>query len=280
MKIAITGDTHYGITENTELLSMAERLFSTNPDIILHLGDIGETRAGEGLITDCLEMLNVDAAVLGNHDIWAGGGYKHTSLELWEKILPELLKKSGCCYLEHEIFIKDNVAIVGSYLHYDYSAQDNCGKAVEYIENKYPNMPLEEYYAVCKNKINNDGIFLTGLLSDISFSKSIGDGFKNRLRWAEMNPTIDDIVIVTHVPCMPSQITRKPNDLDWSIGTPYFGNLSHVEFIKTLTKVKYIISGHSHVGNENIEIFDDGHEVKVINLDSDYNSPTFITLEI
>ena len=74
--------------------------------------------------------------------------------------------------------------------------------------------------------------------------------------------------------------TSKPMDLGWSLGTPYFANLSHVGFIRGLTKVRYIVSGHSHVGNEADVKFNDGHSVRVINLDSDYRAPTYRILDI
>ncbi len=280
MKIAITGDTHLGHSSIENIENMAKKMSDSNPDLRIHLGDIGESTIGTHLIAEALQILKIDAAIVGNHDLWVNTSSRNTSLDLFYSILPKLFIYNRFHYLEDQNLIKDNVAVVGSYLHYDYSAQDTCGKAVNYIKTKFSDLGFDEYYSLFKKRINNDGIYLRGPTTDKNFAEYIGNKFRSRLMQAEQDEAIDHIIIVTHVSCMPSQITRKPDDLEWSIGTPYFGNLSHVDFIKSLTKVKYVVSGHSHRGNHKTEIFDDGQKVQVINLDSDYKKPTFITLEI
>ena len=75
----------------------------------------------------------------------------------------------GFYYLEHTNIVVGNTAIVGSYLHYDYSAKE-------------PSLNLsDEYYVERKQKITNDGFYLIGLPDDITFAQQIGVEFRKRL---------------------------------------------------------------------------------------------------
>lgn len=303
MKIAITADWHHapGFTDLAFIRSMVSRILAREPRLIVHAGDIGESQKGINYIRVALRTiagLECDSAgCAGNHDIWTDGVL--TSLEIWERILPEIFQQEGCHYLENSNWVQDGVAVVGSYLHYDYSAQDYLGLAVDSINNKFahlsseeffvkfrckrenfPDLTLEQFYARYKYQVNNDGQFLIGLPSDIAFAQKIGEGFRHRLQAAEDDSDVHGIVIVTHVPCMHEQITRHPFNIGWSLGTPYFGNLSHVDFIMGLTKVKHIVSGHSHQENRNIVTFHDGHEVLVQNLKAEYGEPTALMVEV
>ncbi len=293
MRIAITGDTHVPITSEAELQKLANAISASAPDVVVHCGDIGEPVQTTDYIKFVLDVIRDTvlrdnpatqfAAIAGNHDIWTQGT-KYQSSELWAKILPELAERSKWSWLEHQSLVVGSVAIVGSYLHYDYSAKDTHGAAHDYIANKirtlYPEWTEDEYYDRMKKRAINDSKFFKGLPKDKEFAAQIGVKFRERLLEAEKHPGITSIVVATHVSCMPSQITRRPGNLNWSIATAYFGNLSHVDFIKDLGKVRFVVSGHSHVGNENLVAFADGHTVRVINLDSNYRHPTFKLLEI
>ncbi len=315
MKIAITADIHYApkfatmqftprFTSKAILQSMMVRMLSREPDLIVLAGDIGETQVNKNYFRKALQVItgvcDSDAhiaAVLGNHDIWSND--HPTSLELWETTLPQVMKEEIVWNLENKNWVKDGVAVIGSYLHYDYSSQDDKGLAVENIHNRFPDLTteefeerfrctrndfqklsLEQYYARYKYLANNDGKYLVGLPPDPIFSRQIGEGFRKRLQAAEDDPAVHSIVIVTHVPCMYCQITRHPYNLGWSIGTPYFGNLSHEDFIRGLTKVKHVVSAHSHNKEHSVVTFNDGHEVPVQVIESEYGNPTSIIVEV
>lgn len=306
MKIAITADIHHapGFTSKATIQSMMVRVLSREPDLIIIAGDIGETQTHLSCFRNALKAItgvcDPDAHIttlLGNHDIWSNGN--PTSLELWETTLPQVIKEEIIGYLEKRSWVQNGVAVVGSYLHYDYSSQDYKGIAADSIRNKFPDLSdeefkaryhckredfpeltLDQYYARYKYLINNDGKFLIGLPPDPVFAKQIGEAFEKRLQAAEDDPDIHSIVIVTHVPCMPSQITRHPYNLGWSIGTPYFGNLSHSDFILGLTKVKHIVSAHSHNKMESVVTFNDNHKVPVVVLEAEYGDPTAIMIEV
>lgn len=284
MKIAFTCDLHHHpqMTTSDDIFGLAEKMVSAEPDLVIIGGDIAECRTSILLFNQVLDILDVvgsGALVLGNHDLWTSQG-KRTSLDLWQDTLPTITREMGWHYLEQENWTKDGVAVVGSYLHYDYSAADPEGAVAEYIKTQFPDWTTDEYYERMKKRVVNDAKFFRGLPNDKKFAKQIGDDFRKRLLEAENDPAIHSIVIATHIPCMPSQITRKPNEWHWSCATAYFGNLSHVPIIRSCSKVKYVLSGHSHQGNNNQVLFDDGHMVEVINSDSDYGKPTFCLLTI
>lgn len=278
MKIAITSDTHLGNTKFSRMLEFAEELSVEKFDVLIHAGDIGESLIDISLINSCLKLLKPHACVLGNHDLWVSPNSEIDSLTLWDQILPTILKDSSCHYLESENLIINDTAIVGSYLHYNYSTQDPEGLAVKNI--KSSNLSSDQYYARYKKRVNNDGNYLIGLPDDKSFAAQLNKNFEKRILEAEHDLDIKNIIIVTHVPCMECQITRHPWNLRWSLGTPYFGNILSENFIMELTKVRYVVSGHSHQGISKVITFNDGHKVPVFVIKSDYGNPGFITLEI
>lgn len=280
MKIICAFDTHYGITRKSTLVTLVNEILAKSPDLIILGGDIGESISGIHQIREVLEMLGQGAFILGNHDIWSHHAGHYTSDILWNDLLPKLGSDLGWRYLENRNIIMNGVAIVGSYLHYDYSAADKEGIVAHHIRSNFPDWTPDEYYERMKRKVVNDDKYFIGMPRDKVFAHEIGEKFRARLLEAENDDSVHTIVIVTHVPCMPSQITRKPQEKHWSEATAYFGNLSHVPIIVNCSKVKVILSGHSHQANETEVIFNDGHVVQVINSGADYNAPTFHVVTI
>lgn len=294
MRIAFTTDTHLILdspdprwTNEANMLALADAIWETEPDVIAHGGDVGELRLGLENFTKVLEILgaspyeekDLEAVVIaGNHDLWSNPG-PLTSSKLWSETIPGMCKDAGWCYLENENWVRDGVAIVGSYLHYDYSSADPEGAAANHIRANFPDWTSDEYYERMKKRTVNDAKFFRGLPNDKTFAKLIGDAFEKRLLAAQADEDIHSIVLITHVPCMPCQITRKPHDWHWSCATAYFGNLSHVETIMGCSKIKYILSGHSHQDNRTTVELNDG-VAEVITLGSDYGVPLFETIEV
>ncbi len=284
LKIAITADTHHGITSWSEIEKMIQEMSTHSPDIVLHAGDIGESRLHTDFVNRVFIALKLAfpkipvGVIVGNHDLWVHENSGRSSKDLWDTTLPALAVSNNITWLENHNITQGGIAVVGSYLHYDYSAQD---KQVEhYIRKNFPEQTPDQYYATFKHRHNNDGRFLVGLPADQEFARAIGKNFRKRLQEAEDNPSISQIMIVTHVPCIEQQITRMPDNFSWSIGNAYFGNLSHSKFILGLSKVSHIISAHTHRGcDEKIEA-DDGHLISVINIDADYGDPTFEVIRI
>lgn len=271
MKIAVTSDLHLGITSGGEISSMAKDLFSHEVDCLVIAGDIAESLDG---FCECIKIFkyilrkqNVAISVLpGNHDIWVRDD-QYNSLDIL-RILETKSRELGVHWLEDDNCVLGNTTIVGSYLHYDYSAKDTIGPA---------STLSDLYYQVNKKTVNNDGNYLVGLPEDKIFARQIGEKFIDRLERASKS-NCETIIVATHVPCLEEQITRKPYDLTWSFSTAYFGNLTYQDIIKNNQKVKAVISGHSHVGVDTV-FFRESGKMRVINIASDYHRPKFVVLD-
>lgn len=275
MKIAITGDVHFPTASRNQLVAMTEDMLNDNVDAIAIIGDIAEVRQKFDYFRTCLDIFRETApsipilVVPGNHDLWVHDSQGWDSRDLLENLLPEATKNAGCHWLETLNFAIDDIAIVGSYLHYDYSAKDQIGPA---------SLLPDEWFQANKHRILNDR-FMKGLPSDIEFAKELGDHFRSRLLVAQRAISIEKIVVLSHVPCIEQQITRNPHNYDWSIATPYFGNLSHQDFILDLTKVRFVVSAHSHRRSHSVVQTKHG-DVQIINLGADYGRPEFTTLQL
>ena len=274
IKIAYTSDLHYPITKDVVISKFAQHLKDIEPDILIFGGDIAE---GSYNLAECLSFFKdircTKLAVAGNHDLWFINDI--ASNVAWSRF-SQICSDNDVTCIEDNNFIIGDLAIVGSYLHYDYSAKDPIG-SLHYMS--------DEWYKDNKAFYNNDARFIKGLPDDIELANDIGQKFISRLRAAQENDNIAQIVVISHVPCLSSQIVRKPEQAAWSIGNAYFGILTHEPEILNTQKISHVISGHSHQ-YVNTEI--NGHDnlstrkIKVFVNPSDYGSPqvTIINVDI
>lgn len=274
--LTITGDIHYPTTSAHQIREMTSDIRSHSPNAIALIGDVAEVYQGIGKFEDCLqifrkELPNIPILVLpGNHDLWVNEHETNfDSRKLFDELLPKVTRDAGCFWLETENYVAGEVALIGSYLHYNYTAKDKTGPI---------SLLPDKWFEQNKSSILNDR-FMIGLPRDIDFAKELGDAFESRLRDAQENESIRKIVVMSHVPCMEEQITRNPRDYNWSIATPYFGNLSHHQFILGLDKIRFVVSAHSHRGSRTSRNIGNRH-LEIINLSADYRKPKFITIEV
>jgi len=276
VKAVIVGDIHLGITDKQTVQGVAADAAALNPDVIVFAGDNAESISGvrkfEQLLKIYRKIYNGPlAVVLGNHDLYVNPQFTKdkTSLDLWGHILKDKANKiGGVVWLEDDNFVFNEVALVGSYLHYDYSSKDTVG----------PNAGLsDDYYRINKNIA--DIKYHIGLPDDKEFARQIGVKFRERLTNAQNDDNVSKIIVVTHVPCMECLITRYPHDNEWSKSTAYFGNLSHEEYIKSCTKIVQIVSAHSHVQHF-AEVFSFNRVIKCCTTASDYYNPINLVIEI
>lgn len=273
MKIVYTGDLHFPITSEVVLTKFLHDTVAVNPDVIIFAGDLAETINGIHHYKQLMSIIDSIAGHItklilpGNHDLWSQGG-EDFSQQLFNSILRNIVEDySNMHWLESSNFYLNDIAIVGSYLHYDYSAQEKSLKL--------PN----EYYRRNKHIVNNDGTYLT-VKDDIAFANEIGRAFQDRLKEANSRDDIRTIVVATHVSCFECQITRRPNVYTWAISTAYFGNLSHESFIRSIIKVEHVLSCHSHRGSHHEIVRGNAPSIKVFNLNGDYSRPERITIEV
>lgn len=282
-KIIITADLHYPITKKEILRQHFAEIASHKPDAVIVAGDIGETRITTQWVTECLKMLRdvVDCPVgafAGNHDLWSNQ-HKHasvrprgtyTSAELWASLLQKSVEDAGCEYIENKVFMVGDIAIVGSYLHYDYSAIDTVGPCSQFTP---------EYFEENKYKVNNDGVYFIGVPDDRTFAKQIGVGFCKRLKESQKDKSVKSIIVATHVPCVEEQMTRNPHNFQWAFGTPFFGNLSYVKQMLKCDKLTHIVCGHSHVDHYKIIERGNMKNVRAVNIGGDYGAPAYLLIE-
>lgn len=272
MKIIVTSDLHLGITLSSTLNILAQEIYEERPHVLALGGDLAETLVDINSFKQCIRIFREKIpeipilVIPGNHDLWTKKEGELDSKSLWEHELQRQTETAGAFWLEEKNWIHDGIAIVGSMLHYDYSARDSVGPASNYGT---------DYFIRNKKNIINDGRYFHNLPSDIDFAKTIGEAFRERLLSAQNDPEIREIVIITHVPCLEQLITRKPYSLQWAIATPFFGNLSQQELILRCSKVTHVISGHSHTEQRATIKRGNMPNIEAICIGSDYEKPVF-----
>lgn len=275
MKIIYTADLHNGLTSYNTLIEFAESANEIEPDVVILGGDLGENIKSSFLATECIKLFkakNPTLVIPGNHDLWILPGiHREDSYSVFNQLMPQSVRDVSAFWLETENYIIDDVAFVGSYLHYDYSAKDETGVI--------PNFP-DKFFAKHKGVVNNDANFLIGLPADKKFAKELGNAFLERLKKAEDDSRINKIIIATHCTCYPNHVIRKPYDYNWSLGTPFYYNLSVWPSIFKCKKVVRVFSGHSHFEKYDDVVFENGHVVGVSVVGSNIGNPKYELFEI
>lgn len=273
MKLIFTSDLHYPITKWDLIQKLAKDIAGENPRALVLGGDIGETVRDHRFIIECIELFveTVGCPILvfaGNHDLWVSPDSKIDSRQIWESKFRKWVEAAGARYLEDQnfLYIEEDgrtVAVVGSYLHCDYSTKDTIGAV--------GNLP-DDYFWENKKRFINDGVYMRGLPNDREFAGEIGRGFLARLHQTK---TADAVVVCTHNPAVEELIIRRPHDTSWAMSTPYFGNISYQKELAEMKNLKYIISGHTHVGRRTTF-----NGMPAVSLDVDYNAPAYEVIDV
>jgi len=73
---------------------------------------------------------------------------------------------------------------------------------------------------------------------------------------------------------------RKPDDPDWGFSNAYFGNLTLGQRVLKMRKLRAVVSGHTHVGREElVRRLDGGGDVAVSVLASEYHEPVYVVVD-
>ncbi|CAN5263331.1 metallophosphoesterase [soil metagenome] len=267
MRILITADLHLEATGPEPIRRLVAGMSRESPDAIVIAGDIGNPAR---LFEQCLNaFLRTDcpvAVVPGNHDLWHGPG--ETSAMLYNEILPEITKSMGYHWLEDGPLIFDNgVAIAGSIAWYDYSSRD-------------PSLnQTEAEIAAAKPRYAMDAVRVDWELTDQEFAAQCRTRLQKQMLALEENEKVKSVLAITHVPVFESQIERNPEDEQWARGNPYFGHLTMGEALRGFTKLRYIVSGHTHLGLNGV-VERPGIPIGSAVVGSDYGKPRWVTVEI
>ncbi len=264
-KIVVTSDLHLGITTEEELRLLVERIAAEQPDLTVLAGDLGE---GLDNVRRCLRLFQgipgEVAVLVGNHDLWVHNGGP-SSLELWERALPDAVREAGMLWLEDAIWRRGEVALIGSIAWYDYSAADPT-----------PEPRTKEFYAEYKARKFPDAFFMDWAYTDEEFSTICGDALCARLDRLESDEMVRTVFVITHDPVFDQQMLRKPDDPKWGIINAFFGNMTLGQRLAPLRKLHAVISGHTHVGRQAFVEREAGKPIVVWVIPSDYHTPAYV----
>lgn len=268
MRLAIASDTHLETTGREPIARLIAGIAKAQPDALVLAGDLGNPAL---LFEECLSLfarLDMPVAVLaGNHDLWVHSPREH-SRELFEEQLPAITRAAGFHWLDgDEPLVLGNVGIAGSIGWYDYSAR----------EASY-NQSDEEIVRI-KPTFAWDARHVDWAWSDPEFAAACRARLARQLDALSARPSVDRIVVVTHVPIFESQIARRPDDRDWSLGQPFFGHLTMGALVERYPRVTHVVSGHTHVGMHGEHEREGAPPIATGVVASDYRLPKYLLVE-
>jgi hypothetical protein len=268
VKLAITSDLHLPITKDERISALGREVRSFEPDALVVAGDLGESLADLKRALHLLrEQVTAPIWVLpGNHDVWARP--PHDSRQLFLEALPAAVRAAGCRWLEGTAFIVKGVAVAGTIGWYDYSAADPSiqGSALQFAQQKF-------HY-------NGDALRIDWEWSDPEFAELISVPFLSQLDHLESDPSVQRVVVVTHVPLVEGQMRRQPDVVRWAFSNAYFGNLTLGRKVLSRRKVSHIVSGHTHFGKQCVLERLGMSAVTAHVLASDYEEPAWLGLHL
>ncbi len=271
VKLAVTSDLHFdatgGLTAPRLIEDLVLEIVESKPDALVLAGDIAASYSDfEACLAEFSGLGFPVGVVAGNHDLWRDGALGLSTEALWGGKLEEAAERNGLVWLESRSLRVGSVAVVGSMCWYDYSAVDPSVNAT----------PAE--LAAAKSFLNPDATMMDWRRRDPDFAAELERALLARLDAESADPAIAKIAVVTHVPLIEAQMTRKPHFDRWAKSNAYFGNLTTGAAVMRRAKVHAIVSGHSHCG-QSAEVPRDGlPTVSARVVPSDYQAPKFLTV--
>jgi predicted phosphohydrolase len=232
LRILVTADLHYRPAQRERHLDFARWVAWQQPDCFVLAGDVGHPlrlfQRGLQLFTglNCPRLF-----IAGNHDLYRSD---HDSRALWEQHLPSLARMHGFVWLEENALNLDGVAICGSMAWYDYSS-------------RAPTLPLDDdEFRRLKHAVSHDADYIDWPWSDRAMARYLTKRFAQRLQQLEQDPTVRQIVVITHMPIFEQAIPHYPQSEAWNLLRAYTGNLTLGEIVRQQSKVTHVVSGHIH----------------------------------
>jgi 3',5'-cyclic AMP phosphodiesterase CpdA len=266
MRVAVAADLHVGVTPEEAAHKLVDSIRQEDASMVILAGDLGEPLHRFEKALSLFRDVGTHVAVLaGNHDVWHRTG-PHSSRGLWEHLLAEAVARHGFIWLEDEIVVRDDVAIVGTLAWYDYSSrapgyEDKSNKA----------------FFRTKGAYNNDGNFIDWPWTDIEFADAVGNPFLQRLATACSRPGVAHVIVVTHVPVFREQ---KVTVQKWNTGgDAYYGNWTLGRRIESFEKVRMVVSGHTHLGVVAKHLTPDGRAIPAVTIGSEYGKPAYYVID-
>lgn len=268
MRVLVTSDLHLEVTGLEPIRRLVAGMDREDPDLVVIAGDIGNpARLFEQCLAAFLRIKCPVAVLPGNHDVWTSLG--ETSIGLHEEILPEITRSFGFHWLEREpLVLDDGIAVCGSIGWYDYSAAEpRLGQSREEI-------------IAYKPRIAMDAMRVDWEYSDEEFAALCRERLVRQVSMAEDDPSVERVMVVSHVPLFESQMERSADNDAWARGNAYFGHLTLGDALKPFSKVRWAVAGHTHVGLYGVVDRPGLPPIATAVVPSDYGKPRWVTLEL
>lgn len=260
------------VTGREPVRRMIAAMDRDSPDAVVLAGDIGNPSF---IFAECLaefHRLGVPVLVLaGNHDVWIS--QNESSAPLFTKILPRVTRGEGYFWLDgDEPFLLEDrdgqkVGIAGSMAWYDYSARD-------------PERGLtDEQILAMKPRFAMDARCVDWPQSDQEFAAACRERLRKQLDVLEADPDVKAILVVTHVPIFDNQMDRRPEDDFWTLGNPFFGHFTMGEDVARYSKVRWVVSGHTHVAMNGVVEREGMTPIATAVVGSDYHKPRYLIVD-
>lgn len=261
MRLIVTSDLHYNVLRSKQpALKLAEEICGLHADALLILGDAAGQDAC--IVRECLQLFDRFSGrkffVAGNHELWAGP--EESSLDRYERLLPEICREAGFHHLDAEPASIGNVGLVGCIGWYDYAFRpEKLGIPLRFYQAKvapgaasrldrYAHL-LKEDHDVPPGALEigtrwMDGEHVRLPMDDAAFCRYLLDKLQSHLD--QLDAQCDTIVAGLHhvpfrelVPCNPS-----PN---WAFAEAYLGSPSFGDLLLQSPKVRHVFCGHTHM---------------------------------
>jgi predicted phosphohydrolase len=234
-RIVITADLHYAPSRRADYLAFARTVEEMAPDCFVLAGDVGHPLRLFRRGLQLFERLTCPRLLLaGNHDVYRSEETGCDSRSLWETLLPAVAAEEGFAWLEDSVMRLGPVGVCGTLGWYDYSAAS-------------PHLPFAAAdYPHLKRLVNHDADYIDWPWSDRAVARFLARRFGARLHLLETDPSIEQIVVVTHVPIFPPALPPYPQNEIYSLQRAYLGNWTLGELVQGHGKVSHVVSGHLH----------------------------------
>jgi hypothetical protein len=288
MRLIITSDLHYNVLRSKQpTLDLAEKICGLRADALLILGDA----AGQdvGIVRECLKLFDGFAGrkffVAGNHELWAAPG--ESSLDRYERILPEVCREAGFHSLDAEPVVLGAVGLVGCIGWYDYGFRPaNLNIPMRFYEAKiapgaasrmgrFAHLLASDHDVPPESlRIGTrwmDGEHVRLPMGDIEFCRYLADRLRRHLE--QIAPQCDTIVAVLHHVPFRELVRGNPNP-SWAFAEAYLGSDTFGEILLGEPKVRHAYCGHTHQAGRIIR-----DRVECINTGCTYMAKRYEVLE-
>jgi len=110
-----------------------------------------------------------------------------------------------------------------------------------------PHLPYTDaQIRAMKPLISHDGDYIDWPWSDRAVARYLARGVNVRLAELEADPTIQQVLVVTHIPIFAEAVPDYPESETWSLLRATMGNFTLGELVRQRLKVTHVVSGHIH----------------------------------